>query len=728
MKYDSWSDPSRFEHDPAQIERIMRSPSMVITPIDPYLARVEAALGEDLGALRSATRNALVYQQASEHLATRRLISGFFGERSIAQWQPTLDEAIGTALTQLESAADPDLMHDFVTPLFLSVIARLVGFRDDGSGRLFPMIIEAQRMTEPMLSVRDLRNLNSAILYLLDVLPELREAPRGTPECLLAYLHRKRESGPEGVDLRQSALVLVLAANTAAQTLGLALYGLLMGDADDWQDAARDEWMDRSLDRLLNLYLSTLTLVRTPQSDVEIGGCPYRKNQPAVLDIVAANRALRSAADEDAHGRRQPHLSFGTGAHKCPGEALSRRLIRSAIPVLARRFPRLALHKDKTRFTATPMVQAPVSLPCELRGRSRRSSARLVEIKDIETAREIVNDDAGYGPPRMEPYLRALAVDSGCALDAATRIARNAMFFMSGPRHLTARRAVTCYLGGNRLRQWEDFVDSQVATSVRALENSDIVDLVTDFSDPLGLGIARRILGIAAKDGQRFDRLAPVLQTVQEPWLSMRKLLQLQTVFEELLSLLLLPDRTDDGPGSPLLPALLAMDLPDYDPEDIKALVLVLYGASFNLSHTLANILHWLLIRPPEEREPASSPQWIVDNLERLIALCASPKYIYRMARKPLAPAGIPVRQNDTVRLQLLSVNRNQNEGHLAFGHGLHRCAGAALSRLVLRQAIPVFFQRFPQAALVPQAHAYQDLSQTVALAKLPCRLSAISD
>ena len=117
-----------------------------------------------------------------------------------------------------------------------------------------------------------------------------------------------------------------------------------------------------------------------------------------------------------------------------------------------------------------------------------------------------------------------------------------------------------------------------------------------------------------------------------------------------------------------------------------------------------------------------------MDNLERLIALCASPKYIYRMARKPLAPAGIPVRQNDTVRLQLLSVNRNQNEGHLAFGHGLHRCAGAALSRLVLRQAIPVFFQRFPQAALVPQAHAYQDLSQTVALAKLPCRLSAISD
>ena len=42
--------------------------------------------------------------------------------------------------------------------------------------------------------------------------------------------------------------------------------------------------------------------------------------------------------------------------------------------------------------------------------------------------------------------------------------------------------------------------------------------------------------------------------------------------------------------------------------------------------------------------------------------------------------------------------------GHLAFGHGAHRCIGAELARMELRTVLPALFQRFPRLELaVPE-------------------------
>jgi cytochrome P450 len=723
MRYDSWSDPALFERDPANVERLLRCPAFVVGPLDDYLEQLERASGNDFSAVRGVARSGLVYQVGAEHLSLRRVIAEFFSQRAILRWEDTIADAVESALDRLQAASEPDLMNDFVAPLFVSVITRLAGLHDDGSGRLYPMIVQAQRLSEPMLSLRDLRALNAAVIYLLGVLPAFEEAHGDEPESLLAYLHRKRDRAPEGVDLRNMAVAVVVAANTAAQTLGFALYGLLSGDPAGWTDASNPDWSARCLDRVLSLYPSTLTMVRVAGSDVELGGCPYSKGQATVIDVVGANARLRVAAGDDPAASHRI-LSFGAGAHKCPGEPLSRRLIGAAVPALARRFPRLALHKDQARFRVTPMVQTPLSLPCERDGRSRRLSARLCDVKDLETAQQIVNDDRDFSPPEMEPHLRALATASARDLSQAILVARNAMFFMSGERHATARLAVAACLGSNRLSVWHALIEDQVTRALDGLAGSRSPDLIHDFADPLFRGITRPVLGIETSDDVRFDKLAPVLQDLLEPCLPMRELLRLQEVFHALLALVQLPANPTCEPGSSLLSSLLASELPGFEIDDIKALVLVLYGASFNLSHTLGNLLHWILVQPPEDRRDVAEPRWISAHLERLIALCASPKYIYRMARRPITVGELDLRAGDTVRLQLLSINRGADDGHLAFGHGLHHCVGASLSRLMLRRAVPALFGRFPSLALVPQAQAYFEMSQTVAMARLPCRLT----
>jgi cytochrome P450 len=91
-----------------------------------------------------------------------------------------------------------------------------------------------------------------------------------------------------------------------------------------------------------------------------------------------------------------------------------------------------------------------------------------------------------------------------------------------------------------------------------------------------------------------------------------------------------------------------------------------------------------------------------------------------RFARRDLELAGCPIRSGDIVAASLSGADRDPawagtepdrfdparspTPGHLAFGHGMHRCVGAELARMELRIVFPALFRRFPELALaVPE-------------------------
>jgi len=75
--------------------------------------------------------------------------------------------------------------------------------------------------------------------------------------------------------------------------------------------------------------------------------------------------------------------------------------------------------------------------------------------------------------------------------------------------------------------------------------------------------------------------------------------------------------------------------------------------------------------------------------------------------------AGRDIRAGDVLTCSLLAVNRargerfdisRENTEHIAFGHGIHHCIGASLTRLQLRVALPAIARRFPSLRLaVPE-------------------------
>ncbi|WP_332665014.1 cytochrome P450, partial [Aeromicrobium sp.] len=109
-----------------------------------------------------------------------------------------------------------------------------------------------------------------------------------------------------------------------------------------------------------------------------------------------------------------------------------------------------------------------------------------------------------------------------------------------------------------------------------------------------------------------------------------------------------------------------------------------------------------------------------------------------RFAKQDMMLFGQQLRAGDVVLASLSGANRDPGSagerpdefdphripasGHLAFGHGIHRCIGAELARMELRIALPRLFQRFPDLALAkPQEElSFRQLSFVYGVDELP--------
>ena len=692
-----------------------------VTAVLPYLEALQSATGEDLSVLAGAARASLIYQSGADHLLTRRALAAFLSPVGVERWASVIDGHIRTGLDRLAAQSAPDLVRAVSDPLFVACMRDVFGLDIPDEAAFLRHIYQARVFTEPLLRLRELLAVQDGYRHLIAAAAgtaTLVEAD-APPPLVVALARGKLPPGVDGATLIASVTV---AAHTAAESMAFALWGLLKDGAPTWADVAKPGWAEVHLDSVIRDYPSTLRLYRVAQADTVLNGRPVVPGDLAALDIPAVNRSLCPVA---AAAGGKTSLSFGDGMHKCPGAALARLMLRRALPAIAERFPDLRLDEDGVRIERTHMVQAPTALPCRLTPVAKRRSARLWEITAPKTARAIAVDDARFSPPGMEPHLIALQEASGRDLSMAIRVARNAPFFQSGERHARMRLLGFEALGSNRLAAWTPLIEAEIDRALDGLRGRADVDLVRDFCEPLFRAVCQPIMGLHPRDSELFNGLAPLLQEVLEPLRSLRAILKMQAMVETLLGQFdeRAPDPSDDQPTS-LLSHLAASGWDGMDAEDRKAFVLVLYGASFNVSHTLANAVLALAATPPDQRGDPADPAWMTAHLDtRIVPAAASPRFIYRIARVAGEIDGMAFAPGDTMRLQLADINRDAGAGHLAFGHGLHRCIGAALSRILIRKAVPALFARYPALRFTGGDARYAENSQTVILSELPCRL-----
>jgi cytochrome P450 len=246
----------------------------------------------------------------------------------------------------------------------------------------------------------------------------------------------------------------------------------------------------------------------------------------------------------------------------------------------------------------------------------------------------------------------------------------------------------------------------------RARRAGGEADLVQAYARPLAMRVMCRILGACAEDCERYAYWAETVLTPGGP--SHREVERAQRELMAHSAGLVAARRAE--PTGDLVSALLGRACGEEGEEDAVAtsLVATLVVTGYEtLVAAIANSVVVLLAAGHGMPSPwPKDSRQLVEELLRLSTFGDALRS--RRTTDDVLVGGTRIRAGEVVLVSLASANRDESVfpepdrasarnapcGHLAFGHGAHRCPGASLARVGLDIALGRLADRFPTMRL----------------------------
>ncbi|WP_217206289.1 cytochrome P450 [Streptomyces sp. AC550_RSS872] len=285
------------------------------------------------------------------------------------------------------------------------------------------------------------------------------------------------------------------------------------------------------------------------------------------------------------------------------------------------------------------------------------------------------------------------------------------------PDHTRLRRLLSHAFTARRVQRLrprvEHIVDALLADLPAHADADGTVDLMEHFAHQLPILVIGELLGLPPEDQQQWRTSAEGL-TSGDPDRVTNDARNLIAYMRKEIAERRDPRYTADD----LLTALArARDAGDRLTEDelvSTALSILLAGhrTTALLVRTMAVLVLTAALRPGAAAIP--------DLVEEILRRHGSAEIgTLRFAREPVELAGVTIERGDLVQVVLASGNRDRrrftdpdaidparpDKAHLAFGHGIHYCLGAALARTMAEVALAALFRVAPRLTL------HQDVS-----------------
>ena len=292
-----------------------------------------------------------------DHTRLRRLVSGAFTPRAIAELEPWIREVTVGLLTATDGTAGFDVIDALAFPLPIAVICHLLGVPADDQAQFRAWGHDVAATLDPQLAAAARTQSRAAEVALTRYLQDLVRERRANPDdTILSALIAAEEEGDRlssGEVVRMAFLLLIAGFETTVNLIGNGTVALL-GDPDAWDLLRQDPALVPAAIEEILRYDSPVQLTsRIATEEVELGGRAIAPGRAVLVAIGGANRdpEVFERPDEFRIDRTDPgrHLSFSLGLHHCLGAALARLEGRIAIEELTRRYPALELAGRPTR-------------------------------------------------------------------------------------------------------------------------------------------------------------------------------------------------------------------------------------------------------------------------------------------------------------------------------------------------------------------------------------------
>lgn len=293
-------------------------------------------------------RPAVIFQDGEEHREQRTAIARFFTPKTVQdKHHAFIDHLTERLIVRLLRAGQADL-SDLSMELSVEVAARVVGLTDSlqpGMDRRIDELLSGGGVNSET-GAGTLARLQSAItqskgllkmssFYRIDVRPAIQARRKKPQEDVISHLLGR---GYNDLEILVECLTYATAGMvTTREFIGVAAWHLLENDEVRGQYLAGDRTeRHRILHEILRLEPVASTLWRKAAEDVTIEHGDAAHHIPAgarmILDIRTANADASVVGDEPLTlcphralpiGVQAQALSFGDGAHRCPGAFLA---------------------------------------------------------------------------------------------------------------------------------------------------------------------------------------------------------------------------------------------------------------------------------------------------------------------------------------------------------------------------------------------------------------------
>jgi hypothetical protein len=309
------------------------------------------------------------------------------------------------------------------------------------------------------------------------------------------------------------------------------------------------------------------------------------------------------------------------------------------------------------------------------------------------------------------------------------------------PQHTRLRLLVSKAFTPKVVEGMRSQIQEIVDTLLERVQSKNQIDIIRDVAYPLPAAVISDMLGVPPEGREQFKQWAEDIMAftgggaLALPRIAsdaQKSLFEMYAYFGELMRERRRQPRTD------LISALTRVEEQGdmLSEEDLIGLCDQLLTAGHDTTRNLiGNGMLALLHNLEQLGKLTSDSSLIVSTVEELLRFDSPLQRQTRVAKEDFELGGKQIRKGQPVLAMLGAANRDpgqfsdpdsldicrRNNGHVAFGSGIHYCLGAPLSRLEGQIAINTIVQRFPSIRLADHALQWRENMSVRGLESLPC-------
>lgn len=321
------------------------------------------AFGKKFGKCPLLTHHttSLIFNDPPYHTVVRKLISGAFTPRKLAEFEPLIGRIVDRLIDRVAEKGEFDLVEDFAKVLPTEIISFMLGIPEEYRARLRGYSVAILGALDPVVPPERQAEGNRAVeefgAILSDLIDHRRRNPGGAAEgevleSLIFGEHEGRRLTQE--ELVQNCIFLLNAGHETTTSFVSNAVGTLFDNPDEHRRLLNDpDLITTAVEEFLRVESPLQIGNRLAGEDIELSCGTVTKGTYIHTSIAGANRdpAVFQKPDRVDLGRKpNKHIAFITGIHVCLGATLARVEGRIAIGRFVQRFPKLQQTGPRARL------------------------------------------------------------------------------------------------------------------------------------------------------------------------------------------------------------------------------------------------------------------------------------------------------------------------------------------------------------------------------------------